>query len=103
MLLQFVKEALPKSRNLPKNIYETNKMLKELGLSYNKIHAWAKDWMIYWQKTTTETSCSVGKPSVCKVIEHRSDDEGIYTVETDSVGKNKRILAKILGHFSLVP
>lgn len=77
-------------------------MLKELGLSYNKIHAYTNDCMVHWRRSTKETSDSVCEASRYKVVEHPQWWGNRYE-ETDSVGKNKRIPIKVLRHFPLVP
>ena len=39
MLLQLLIDAFPKGSNIPKTYYDAKKMLRELGLWYNSIHA----------------------------------------------------------------
>ena len=43
MLLQFLLDFLPSNAKLPNNCYEVKKIIKDLGLSYEKIHACPKD------------------------------------------------------------
>ena len=46
MLLQFLLDFLPSNAKLPNNCYEA-KIIKDLGLSYEKIHACPKDCVLY--------------------------------------------------------
>ncbi|XP_049345089.1 uncharacterized protein LOC125809514 [Solanum verrucosum] len=50
MLLKMLKELLPDGANLPNSYYEAKKIIKELGLSYNKIDACTNDCMLYWKE-----------------------------------------------------
>ena len=43
MLLQFFLDFLSLNAKLPKDCYEARKIIKDLGLSYEKIHACPKD------------------------------------------------------------
>ena len=43
MLLELLKEALPEGETLPRNYYETKKVLRDLGLHYIKIDACPSD------------------------------------------------------------
>ena len=50
MLLQFLLDFLPSNAKLPKDCYETRKIIKDLGKSYEKIHACLKDCILYWKE-----------------------------------------------------
>ena len=47
MLLQFLLDFLPSNAKLPNDCYEVKKIIKDLGLSYEKIHACPKDCALY--------------------------------------------------------
>ena len=47
--LQFLLDFLPSNAKLPKDCYEANKIIKDLGLSYEKIHTCPKDCILYWK------------------------------------------------------
>ena len=47
MLLELLKEALPKSETLTSNYYKTKKVLRGLGLHYIKIDVCPSDCMLY--------------------------------------------------------
>ena len=50
MLLQFLLDFLPSNAKLPNDCYEVKKIIKDLGLSYEKIHACPKDCILYWKE-----------------------------------------------------
>ena len=50
ILLQFLLDFLPSNAKLPKDCYKAKKIIKDLGLSYEKIHACSKDCILYWKE-----------------------------------------------------
>ncbi|XP_049381430.1 uncharacterized protein LOC125846002 [Solanum stenotomum] len=56
-LLHIKKELLPDGANLPSSYYEAKKIIKELGLSYDKIDACTNDCMLYWKEDSLLDSC----------------------------------------------
>ncbi|XP_058106342.1 uncharacterized protein LOC131249554 [Magnolia sinica] len=99
MLLELLKEALPEGETLPSSFYETKKIIKELGLSYNKIDACPNDCQLYWKTNVNDESCVVCGISRWKTMEHNSNDDEATTIPS----KVKKIPAKTLWHFSLIP
>ena len=57
MLLQFLLDFLPSSAMLPNDCYEAKKIIKDLGLSYEKIHACSKDCILYWKENANLETC----------------------------------------------
>ena len=57
MLLQFLLDFLPSNAKLPKDCYEAKKIIKDLGLSYEKIHACSKDCILYWKENANLETC----------------------------------------------
>ncbi|KAK9993717.1 hypothetical protein SO802_023420 [Lithocarpus litseifolius] len=57
MLLQFFLDFLPSSTKLPKDSYEAKKIIKDLGLSYEKIYACSKDCILYWKENANLETC----------------------------------------------
>ena len=47
MLVQFLLDFLPSNAKLPNDCYKAKKIIKDLGLSYEKIHACPKDCVLY--------------------------------------------------------
>ncbi|XP_042515263.1 uncharacterized protein LOC122089606 [Macadamia integrifolia] len=84
MLLDLLREALPEPNTLPKNMYETKKIIKDLGLNCNKIDACPNDCMLFWKGAEKATSCYK-----CGASRYSS--------------KGKKFPAKTLRHFPLIP
>eukprot|EP00268_Persea_americana_P019667 TRINITY_DN2010_c0_g2_i4.p1 TRINITY_DN2010_c0_g2~~TRINITY_DN2010_c0_g2_i4.p1 ORF type:complete len:465 (-),score=57.82 TRINITY_DN2010_c0_g2_i4:857-2251(-) len=59
MLLELLKEALPVGEMLPKNHYESKKILRDLGLHYIKIDACPNDCMLYWKEYENTNECTI--------------------------------------------
>lgn len=50
MLLELLKDAFPQDNSLPSSSYEVKKLIKQLGLGYEKIHACPNDCMLFWKE-----------------------------------------------------
>ena len=57
MLLEFLLDFLPSNAKLPKDYYKAKKIIKDLGLSYEKIHACPKDCVLYWKENANLEAC----------------------------------------------
>ena len=57
MLLQVLVDAFPKGLNIPKTYYDAKKMLRELGLGYNSIHACKYYCALFWKENQTLNKC----------------------------------------------
>ena len=69
MLLELLKEALPEGETLPRNYYETKKVLLELGLHYINIDVCPSDCMLYSKEHANANECIV-----CGVSRWKSSD-----------------------------
>ena len=56
-LLQVVHDMLPKENMLPKNHYQTKKILCLMGMGYQKIHACHNDCILYKQEYEEMHKC----------------------------------------------
>ncbi|KAL2893830.1 Serine--tRNA ligase [Bienertia sinuspersici] len=94
MLLEFlVKELLPGRSKLPDSYYDSKKILKDLGLSYQKINACINDCMLYWRENEELDSCKVCGASRWKIDKRNREDK--------CNKKGKRIPQKTLRYFPL--
>ncbi|XP_026384531.1 uncharacterized protein LOC113280095 [Papaver somniferum] len=87
MLLQLLKLAFPKTNRIPKSYYDAKKMLRDLGLGYESIHACKNDCALFWKEHSERVDCPV-----CHESRYKIDD-----------GKGKKIPHKILRYFPLKP
>ena len=57
-LLDLIREALPFAQ-IPDSFYKAKKVIKDLGLHYEKIHACTNDCILFWNVNAMLDNCSV--------------------------------------------
>ena len=57
ILVQFLLDFILSNAKLPKDCYDAKKIIKDLGLSYEKIHACPKDCILYWKENANLETC----------------------------------------------
>ncbi|WMV46508.1 hypothetical protein MTR67_039893 [Solanum verrucosum] len=93
MLLKMLKnDLLPDESNLPDSYYEARKLIRSLGLSYDKIDACKNDCMLYWKNDKLVDSCKI-----CGASRWKEDKNSGET----RLRKGKKIPHKILRYFPL--
>ncbi|KAJ0592692.1 hypothetical protein HanHA300_Chr03g0088101 [Helianthus annuus] len=94
MLLEFLKDLLPKGNLLPKTTPQVKKLMADIGLGYEKIHACPNGCMLFWNDKEKDEVCSFCGSSRWKVHEANPEHE---------VNPPKRKALKILRWFPLKP
>ncbi|XP_024178852.2 uncharacterized protein LOC112184856 [Rosa chinensis] len=89
--LKLLKASFPESENLPASFYKTKKLVKDLGLLYEKIDACPNDCMLFWKEHFAETICSI-----CGASRYNP-----RPTEDGATGKLRS--AKVLPYFPLGP
>ncbi|XP_019070242.1 uncharacterized protein [Solanum lycopersicum] len=84
-LLDLIREALPFAQ-IPDSFYKAKKVIKDLGLHYEKIHACTNDCILFWNDNAKLDNCSVCGASRWK------------NVRNDLNNKVTRIPVKVLRH-----
>ena len=97
MLLELLKEALLEGDNFPSNYYEVKKILRDLGLDYKKIDACPQNCMLFTKDNANADKCNICGTSRWKNVEYNST----YGLRTCL--KGKKLSAKVLRHFPLIP
>ena len=87
MILDLLIKLLSKGNLVPRLTYEVKKILRDLGLSYEHIHAYKNDCELFWKENANLDVCPVCKESRYKV---------------NHVGGTK-IAYKVLHYFLLTP
>ena len=59
----------PSDAKLPKDWYEAKKIITDLGLGYEKIHACPNDCMLYWKEKSNLNACPHCEVSRWKPLE----------------------------------
>ena len=87
MILRLMKLSYPDGDTLPSSYYEVKKILRDLGLGYECIHACKNDYALFWKENQNLEACPTCGTSRWKV--------------NDGIGK--KIPQKILRYFPLKP
>ncbi|XP_057481452.1 uncharacterized protein LOC130768417 isoform X1 [Actinidia eriantha] len=87
LFLKFQSRVLPKCNLVSNSTYEARKILSDLGLSYELIHACINDCVLVWKENAMLDRCSR-----CNVSRYKIN-----------CGKGKKIPHKILRYFPLTP
>ncbi|XP_065857963.1 uncharacterized protein [Euphorbia lathyris] len=99
MLLELLSDALPSGNHLPSSYYESKKIIKDLGLGYEKIHACPNDCTLYWGEKKNDECCKVCLTSRW-VLNHEKDGD---LMEDENDNPKKKKPAKVLRYFPLIP
>jgi hypothetical protein len=87
-LLKLIGDVLPNPNKLPKDMYHSKKLIKGLGIYYEKIDVCRNNCMLFWKEHKEENKClKYGKPRYVKVI----NDDG-ETVTTEVAHKQVRYM-----------
>ena len=98
MLLQFLLDFLPSNTKLLKDCYEAKKIIKDLGFSHKKIHAYPKHCILYWQ----ENANLEAYPNCNRSRWESNESKGQQSTNASSK-KRKKKAAKVLRRFPLKP
>ncbi|XP_049387643.1 uncharacterized protein LOC125851943, partial [Solanum stenotomum] len=100
MILDLLRDVFPHAK-LPSSFYESKKMIKKLGLGYDKIDACPNHCMLYWGSSEDE---SRDKCKVCNTSRYMSNENDIgANVVIDDQHRKKPKPAKVLRYFPLIP
>ena len=94
-LLKLLREAFPDAK-LPESFNKVRKVVRDLGLDYQKIHACPNDCMLFRDEHEQATSCHVCGASRWKL------DEKCGDMNNHSSSENQ-IPAKVLRYFPITP
>ena len=50
MVIDLIKKALPDGKSLPRSYYEAKQFKKDMGFSYELIHACENDCVLFWKE-----------------------------------------------------
>jgi hypothetical protein len=68
-LLKLIGDVLPNLNKLPKDMYHSKKLIKGLGMDYEKIDVCQNIWMLFWKEHKEEKNClKCGKPRYIEVV-----------------------------------
>jgi hypothetical protein len=100
LILQVLKDMLPSDAQLPKDYYEAKKIIKGLGLGYEKIHACPKDCMLFWKEHANDDFCE------CGASRWQTDETNESNLGQNPANLSKKVRkkpAKVLRWFPIKP
>jgi hypothetical protein len=56
-LIKLISDILLKQYNVPKDMYQSKKMMSALGLRSMKIDMWPESYMLFWKEHANEKKC----------------------------------------------
>ncbi|XP_031279787.1 uncharacterized protein LOC116138206 [Pistacia vera] len=91
-IMQLLKKALPRGENLPKSFCDARKLIRDLGLHYEKIDACENDCVLFWKDNANDENCLICGESRWKSVEKNA-------INPNKSGK--KIPRKVLRYFPL--
>jgi hypothetical protein len=68
-IVKFIIDLIPVKHNMPKDLYQSKKIVSNLGMDYEKIDACEKNCMLFWKDHKDDTKCMhCGRFRYVKVI-----------------------------------
>jgi len=98
-ILNLFSKFLPEGHCLPDSLDKVQRVVRDLGLDYVKIHACKNDCVLFFKEYASLETCPICKESRWRVVEKTCDNDsadGATTVK-------KRLPVKILRYFPLIP
>jgi hypothetical protein len=91
-LLNMINDVLPENHKIPKDMYQSKKLLLGLGMDYEKIDVCDNNTMLFWKETASEKKCIVCGER--RFVEVENDDCLTMTIE---------VACKQLRYMPLIP
>ncbi|XP_056697353.1 uncharacterized protein [Spinacia oleracea] len=98
-LLELLLDAFPIIMEFPSSYYEGMKIIKDLGLSYEKIHACPNDCILYWGEFAEKNECHICHTSRWRNVNGNEGDTSENVIKT----RKKGVPAKVMRYFPLIP
>jgi hypothetical protein len=77
LLLSLISDILPNNHNMPKDMYQTKKLLSALGMKYEKIDVCKDNYILFYKEHKNETKCLKCHKSRCiEIVNEDGDHEG---------------------------
>ena len=94
---------LPKVHSIPDKMDKVQRVVRDLGLDYVRIHACENDCVLFLKENAELDNCPICKESRWKDLNHGAE-KGAADVVADAINNNeKRLPRKILRYFPLTP
>ena len=102
-ILSLFAAILPKGHCIPDTMDKVQRMVRDLGLDYVKIHACENDCVLFWKENADLDSCSICIQSRWKNLNDGAEKDAVDVVADGINNNKKRLPRKILRYFPLTP
>jgi hypothetical protein len=72
-LIKLISDILLKPNKMPKDMYQSKKMLSGLGMKYEKIDVCPDNCLLFWKEHAKEKSLKFGKSRFVEVVNEDSE------------------------------
>jgi hypothetical protein len=97
-ILNLFSKVLPEGHCIPDSLDKVQRVVRDLGLDYIKIHACKNDCVLFFKENKMLETCPTCGESRWRVVDKTSDNEVV-----DGATVKKRFPVKILRYFPLIP
>ena len=56
-IVKLIIDLIPTKHNMPKDLYQSKKIVSRLDMNYEKIDACEKNYMLFWKEHKDDTEC----------------------------------------------
>jgi hypothetical protein len=68
-IVKFIIDLIPAKHNIPKDIYQSKKIVASLGMNYEKVDVCKRNCMLFWKEHKDDTKCMYsGRSRYVKVV-----------------------------------
>jgi hypothetical protein len=68
-IVKFIIDLIPAKHNIPKDIYQSKKIVASLGMNYEKVDVCKRNCMLFWKEHKDDTKCMhSGRSRYVKVV-----------------------------------
>jgi hypothetical protein len=68
-IVKLIIDLIPVKHNMPKDLYQSKKIVVTLGMNYEKIDVCEKNYMLFWKEHKDNTECMhCGRSRYVKVV-----------------------------------
>jgi hypothetical protein len=90
--MKFIIDPIPMKHNMPKDLYQSKKIIVGLSMNYKKIDVCEKNYILFWKEHKDDTECiHFGRSIYVKVV---TEDGGSVTT---------KVVVKQLRYMSITP
>ena len=102
-ILSLFSAILPIGHCIPDTMDKVQRVVRDLGLDYVKIHACENDCVLFWKENADLDSCSICIQSRWKNLNDGAEKDAVDVVADGINNNKKRLPRKILRYFPLTP